>query len=120
MSRPQRCLNNIRACNVNPFTPQVEPASPCPICRTTFYQRDMIKLRVDFDTTQGANSQVMESTTPSTAEKEVKLLQAAFISVIHEGMSQEGLQQLLERSKAFLSAQPREQVRESNITTKCL
>lgn len=75
----------------------------------------MTRLHIDFDSNRDSNSPGREPGSPSAAEAEAKRFQAAFVAVTRDGISEQGLRTLLDEAKAFLSAQPRDQVRTSDV-----
>lgn len=87
-----RCLNNINR-------------GSCPLCRTHFDQRAIVKLHVDLD---GSSSDSLSS--GASARQEARRLQMAIASIANEGTTEPRLRQLIAEATAFLATQPRELV----------
>lgn len=98
----EACLNNINR-------------GSCPLCRTHFDQRAIVKLHVDLD---GSSSDSLSS--GASARQEARRLQMAIASIANEGTTEPRLRQLIAEATAFLATQPRELFSELRISHRMI
>jgi pantothenate synthetase len=76
----------------------------CPLCRTHFDQRAIVRLHVDLESSSS------DVSLDPTARQEARRLQMAIANVANEGTTEPRLRQLIADATAFLATQPRELV----------
>ncbi|KAF8066665.1 hypothetical protein FPV67DRAFT_1417292 [Lyophyllum atratum] len=106
------CVNRLRASNVNAAHPEIDYGAPCPLCRTQFDQRSMIKLHIDLDS---ANIPP-RATCPTAAEAEAKRLHEAIANVANAGTTEQRLRQLISDTTTFLSLHSRDQFSDLRVS----
>lgn len=85
------------------------PCSQCPLCRTPFESRSIIKPHIDTESVQ-RESPKAQSPSVTAAEQEVRRLQDATAATANTGSSEAILQALIEECRKFLAGQPRSMV----------
>ncbi|RDB25733.1 hypothetical protein Hypma_006088 [Hypsizygus marmoreus] len=110
------CIDQLRESRQHPSHREVDMGAPCPLCRTHFDRRSLVKLHIDVENTRGQQGgSPPRATCLTPADAEARRIQEAFASVANEGTTEPRLRQLIGEATTFLSAQPREQFRDLRV-----
>lgn len=83
--------------------------SKCPLCRQRFDPRSLVKLHIDSDEAHSP-SHAPEPAVETSDVLEARGFQERIAAAANEGTTEQGVRQLIDECRAFLSQQPRNNV----------